>query len=299
MGGAQIMRRIGISKTLNETELEFRKIGAARYDYRDPYHAALTVGWGWFSAGAAALYILINLLFALAYFLKAGTIAHARPGQFLDAFFFSIETFATVGYGEMYPADTYSHTVAGVEIIVGMAFTAIATGLIFVRFSKPRAKIVYAERPVVAQYDGHPTLMIRIANARMNVMTDTSVRLSALLVSLSREGQSFRRGVELKLVNSRIAVFAMTFTVLHVIDEDSPLYGLSEEQWIEGRVRLFLTLQAHDPALGVTVHDLASYDPEKVAHGMRYADAVGPDEQGRISVDLRRISLLEPEPEGL
>ena len=297
MGGAQIriMRRGGTGRDLSLGELKLAKIGAERFDFSDPYHLALTVSWGWFLAGVGLLYGAINLIFATAYFLKPGSITNAHPGSLLDPFFFSIETFATVGYGEMYPADAYSHWVAGLEIVVGMAFTAIVTGLIFVRFSKPRAKILYAEQPAVSVHDGHPTLMIRFANGRMNVLSDASIRLSALIRSVSAEGHVFRRAVDLNLTNSRLAIFAMTVTVMHVLDEQSPLFGLTAEQMIEDDVRLFLTVEVHDPALGVSVRDLQYYRAEQIAFGMRYADAIGRDDQGRTLADLRRISLLEPD----
>lgn len=297
MGGAQIriMRRSGGGRDLSLGELELAKIGAARFDFSDPYHLALTVSWGWFLAAIGVLYGVINVIFATAYFLRPGCITNAHPGSLLDPFFFSIETFATVGYGEMYPADAYSHWVAGLEIMVGMAFTAIVTGLIFVRFSKPRAKILYAEQPAVSMHDGHPTLMIRFANGRMNVLSDATIRLSALVRSVSSEGHVFRRGVDLHLVNSRLAIFAMTVTAMHVIDENSPLFGLSPEQMIEDGVRLFLTVEVHDPALGVSVRDLQYYGAAQIAFGMRYADAISRDDQGRTLADLRRISLMEPD----
>ena len=297
MGGAQIriMQRLGAGRNLSLGELELAKIGAERYDFSDPYHLALTVSWGWFLAAIGVLYGAINIVFATLYFLKPGSVAHAHPGSLLDPFFFSIETFATVGYGEMYPADAYSHWVAGLEIVVGMAFTAIVTGLIFVRFSKPRAKILYAEQPAVSLHDGVPTLMIRFANGRMNVLSDASIRLSALVRTVSVEGHVFRRAVDLNLTNSRLAIFAMTVTAMHVIDEQSPLHGLTPEQMIEDNIRLFLTVEVHDPALGVSVRDLQYYRADQIAFGMRYADAISRDDQGRTLADLRRISLLEPD----
>jgi inward rectifier potassium channel len=297
VGGAQIrvMRRVGVGRNVSLGEPEFAKIGARTYDFSDPYHLALTVGWGWFLGAVGLLYGAINVLFATAYFLKPGSITNAHPGSLLDPFFFSIETFATVGYGEMYPADAYSHWVAGLEIVVGMAFTAIVTGLIFVRFSKPRAKILYAEQPVVALHDGQPTLMIRFANGRMNVLSGAAIRLSALVRSVSTEGHVFRRAVDLNLTNSRLAIFAMTVTTMHVIDEQSPLFGLTPQQMIDDGMRLFLTVEAHDPALGVSVRDLQYYRADQIAFGMRYADAISRDDQGRTLADLRRISLLEPD----
>lgn len=298
MGGAQFTSRARTAsgRTLGLEELRLSKTGVARYDLSDPYHTALTVPWAWFLAGVAGLYGLINIVFALAYYAQPGSIVNAHPGSLLDPFFFSIETFATVGYGEMYPANAYSHWVAGVEIVVGMTFTAIVTGLIFVRFSKPRARILYAERPVITRHDGKPTLMLRFANGRMYVLTDTTARLSLLRRYDSAEGATFRRAVDLQLATSRFALFALTLTILHVIDETSPLFGLTEEEIAAGDMRLFLTIEAHDPALGATVRDLQSYEAAQIAFGMRYADAVSRSEDGRNRADLTRISLLEPEP---
>ena len=168
---------------------QFAKIGASRFDLRDPYHLALTVRWPAFVLAVFALYGLITTLFAVLYLAQPGCVANARPGSLADAFFFSIETLATVGYGEMAPATLYGHLVSSAEIICGMAFTAIMTGLVFVRFSKPKAKIVYADNPVITRHNGRPTLMIRIGNGRMTMLTDTHLRLSALIGETTREGR--------------------------------------------------------------------------------------------------------------
>ena len=124
------------------------KRGLAGFDPRDSYHLAVRISWPRFLLLFLALNLVINLLFASLYLLQEGSIANARPGSFTDAFFFSFETMATVGYGNMSPASLYGHVVATAEIICGMGFTAILTGLTFVRFARPKAKIVYAEKAV-------------------------------------------------------------------------------------------------------------------------------------------------------
>src|SRR5450631_646834 len=120
------------------------KRGASRYDFHDPYHIALSMTWRGFVFAFVGLELCINLVFALLYFANPGCITGARPGSFTDAFFFSLETLATVGYGTMAPATFYGHAVSAIEIVCGMAFTAIMTGLLFVRFSKPRSRILFA-----------------------------------------------------------------------------------------------------------------------------------------------------------
>ena len=151
--------------------VELVKRGASRYDFSDPYHIAIELSWKEFALAFAGLELGINVVFALLYLASPGCIANARPGSFSDAFFFSIETLATVGYGTMAPATLYGHVVSAIEIICGMVFTAIMTGLLFVRFSKPRPRILFADQAVVTSHNCSPTLMVCIANGRMTLLT--------------------------------------------------------------------------------------------------------------------------------
>jgi inward rectifier potassium channel len=272
---------------------EIQKKGASRYDLHDPYHFAIALSWPKFALLFLCLNLAINVLFALLYIAQPGSIANARPGAFADAFFFSMETLATVGYGAMSPGTYYGHVIAAIEIITGMAFTAIMTGLTFVRFSRARAKILYAEKAVVAHYNGRPTLMIRIGNGRASLLTDVHARLSVLIGEHTHEGQFYRRVHDLKLSRSRLPMFALTWTIMHEIDETSPLAGYDGESFRDADVRLFLALEARDLTLDATVRDMKDYLPGSVVFGMRYADAVSIDEQGRTVADLRRIGLLE------
>jgi inward rectifier potassium channel len=185
--------------------LDLFTTGASGFDLRDPYHFIATMSWPMFFLCLVVSELLINSGFALLYIAVPGSIANVPAGSFIDAFFFSIETLATVGYGTMVPATRYGHVISAIEIICGIVYTAVVTGVIFIRFSKPKAKIVYAERPVVASHNGVPTLMIRIANGRTHMLTDASVRLSALMMESTPEGQQFRRmqGAEPRSQRSR------------------------------------------------------------------------------------------------
>jgi inward rectifier potassium channel len=275
--------------------LDVTKIGVSRFDLRDPYHLALTATWPMFTISVLALYAAINILFAILYAAVPGAIGNARPGSILDGFFFSMETLATVGYGQMYPATTYGHIVSVTEIMSGMAFTAIATGLIFVRFSRPHAKILFADHAVITPYNGMPTLMVRIANGQMSMMTNLTVRLSALIRENSSEGHSMRRVNDLVLERSNIPMFVLTMTMMHRIDENSPLYGHTAQSLLDGDVRLFVSVEARDSAINSTVHDLKSYRSPNIRFGMKYADAVTVDPNGRTMADLTRISVIEPD----
>jgi inward rectifier potassium channel len=242
-----------------------------------------------------ALYLSVNVIFTTLYWLVPGSVGNARPNSFADAFFFSIETVATVGYGEMYPATLYGHVVAAIEIICGLSFTAILTGLTFVRFSRPRAKLVFAANPVVAMHNGKPTLMVRIGNGRAAVLTDGTAKLNVYFLDTAQEGRTFRRAQELRLERAHIPIFTISWTLMHVLDERSPLHDYDAARAIETDARVFVILEARDPTLATVVHDVRYYAPQDIRFGMRYAEFVSFGRGGTPVADLRRIGALEPD----
>ncbi|HMI95333.1 MAG TPA: ion channel, partial [Micropepsaceae bacterium] len=244
---------------------ELRKRGVSRFDFRDTYHHAIETSWPRFFLALFAFDLLINLIFAALYLARPDSIQNAHPGSFSDAFFFSLETLATVGYGEMAPNSLYGHVVSATEIIFGLTFTAIMTGLIFVRFSKPKAKIIYAQKVVVAVHNGKPHLMVRIGNGRMGLLTNATAQLGALLIEYTSEGEIFRRVHDLKLLRSRLPIFALTWTIMHPLDEESPLFDYGPEKLEKDDVRLFLTIEARDQALAAEVYDMKDYSAADVA----------------------------------
>jgi inward rectifier potassium channel len=274
---------------------ELKKKGVSRFDMRDPYHLAVALTWPQFLAGLLAIYLLVNTVFAILFWLIPGSVANARPHNFGDVFFFSIETLATVGYGEMYPSTLYGHVIAATEIVGGLAFTAIVTGLTFVRFSRPRAKLIFAANPVVAIHNGKPMLMLRVGNGRLAVLLDAAAKLNVLLSITSSEGKRFRRVQELRLERAHLPAFPLTWTLMHVLDEHSPLHGYDTERVIAAGTQLFVTLEARDPTLAALVHDIRNYRPEDIRFGMRYADAVIIAEDGTPVADLTKIGALEPD----
>ena len=271
------------------------KVGVAKYDWTDPYGAAVSLSWPQFLALLFSIYLLVNLVFALLYFAVPGAVANARPGTFTDVFFFSFETLATVGYGEMYPNNYYGHIVASAEIMCGITFAAILTGLTFVRFSKPRPKYVFADHPVVCMHNGKPTLMLRVGNGSSQVLADAYARISVLLAEQSTEGTRFRRAHDLLLLRSAVPVFPLSWTLMHEIDSVSPLFGLDSESLIQAGARFFLSFEARDPTLSSVIHDLRDYGAEEVLFGMRYVDIISDDENGRPVADIHRISEMAPD----
>jgi inward rectifier potassium channel len=281
--------RVGVSG------IELVKRGAARYDFRDPYHVAVEMSWKEFALAFVGLELGINFTFALLYVASPGCVANTRPGSFSDAFFFSIETLATVGYGAMFPATLYGHIISAIEIVCGLVFTAIMTGLLFVRFSRPRPKILFADQAVVTSFNCAPTLMVRIANGRMTLLTNAVVKLGVILFEESAEGHPLRRLHDLALSNATLSLFPLTWTLMHEINEDSALADYDAARIKEEDVRLFLTIEARDHAYGTAVHDLRVYTADEVLFGMHYAEAVTVDDQRRPVADLSRLSDVEPD----
>lgn len=274
---------------------EMTKRGGAAFDWRDPYYLALAVGWRGFALLFLAAELGINLAFAALYLVQPGCVANLPPGSFTSAFFFSMETLATVGYGVMAPATLYGHVVASTEIIGGVAFTAIMTGLTFVRFSRPRSQLTYAGHAVIARHNGQPTLMLRVANPRDTPLMDATARLHVLLREVSHEGEVFRRPIELALVRAHMPMLVLTWTLMHRIGPDSPLARYTSELMSGEDLRLILSLRMFDPTLGAEVRDIRTYDAEAVLFKTRFVSAVSVDKQGRTIADLRRVGTTEPD----
>ena len=275
--------------------MNLEKLGVSRFDFNDPYHLALTLNWPEFFVVVILADMAINAVFALLYFAVPGCIANLPPDSLLDAFFFSVETLATVGYGVMSPATRYGHVVSTVEIFIGMMFTATMTGLVFVRFSRPRAKIIFADHPVITQQDGRPVLMVRVGNGRVNALSDAMARITVLLMAIAPDGQHFRRALDLKLMRSDLPFFPLTWTLLHELDASSPLHGLTQDSDTIDQLRMMLSITARDPSLGAQVHAAQGYRGTDIAFGMRYADAVTWDGKDTSVADMRKISAMEPE----
>ncbi len=271
---------------------ELTKQGASRWDLRDPYHIAVTLRWPAFFLAVLLVELALNLVFATIYRLAPGSVLNAA--SFLDDFFFSIETLATVGYGVMAPGTLFGQIVATVEILCGLTFTALMTGLIFVRFSRPRAKILFAEKLVVSTELGYPALMLRIANGRMTLLADATARLHLMLLVRGSRNQLNRRIIELPLQATTIPFFALTWTLIHPINAESPLAGLDLAGLAAVDARFFATIEARDISLNAVVHAMQDFSSADLLYGMRYQDAVTIFEGGGANADLTKLSAVEP-----
>jgi inward rectifier potassium channel len=231
----------------------------------------------------------VNAAVATLYSLGDDPIANARPGNFLDYFFFSVETIATVGYGDMHPRTLYGHIVATLATFTGISMLAVTTGLIFSRFARPRPRIMFARYPVVTWQDGARTLMIRFANERINAITDAAAKLWLVRDEHTAEGATFRKFRQLRMARDENPVFALSWTIMHVIDEDSPLQGWTAEDFAEGRAAIIVTLTGHDETSGASIHGRWNYSARDIRIDHNYVNIIGIDEEGRTRIDFTRF----------
>jgi inward rectifier potassium channel len=264
-------------------------LGLRRRAFGDLYHRILTMSWPRFLVAGLATYLLTNFVFATLYLLQPGSINNAAPGSFADHFFFSVETIATIGYGVMSPATLYANLVMTVESSVGILFAALTTGLIFARFSRPTARVIFSRVAVVGPHNGKPTLTVRLANQRRNQMLAVQVVMTLVRDELTEEGLLLRRFHDVKLVRDRSPVFALTFTVMHEIDEFSPLQGATAEQLAAINAELVVSSNGIDETLVQPVHARTSYLPHEILWDHRFADIMGYTEDGRRAIDYSRF----------
>lgn len=262
--------------------------------WRDPYHLMLTIPWPWFLTLVSLGYVVTNALFALAYLAGGDGIQNARPGNFLDAFFFSVQTMASIGYGAMYPRTRYANALVVIEALVGLMGLAMGTGLMFARFSRPTARVIFSRVAVIASYDGVPTLMFRAANQRRNQILEAQMRVRLTRDEVSSEGQFMRRVYDLKLVRSQNPSFTLSWTAMHPIDEHSPLYGSTPESLALAETVLVITLSGLDETVAQTVHARHSYATHEILWNMRFADILVKMPDGQRYVDYNRFHDTVP-----
>jgi inward rectifier potassium channel len=278
---------------IGSREIETR--GLATGFWTDLYHRSLTVYWPVFFASAAAIFIALNAVYAFLYWLGKDPIANVSPDLPLSLFYFSIETLATVGYGDMHPQTNYGHLIATVEIFTGMSFLAVMTGLIFARFSRPRARFLFADHPVVTLQQGRPTLMIRIANARNNTISQATARLWVLRVENMNEGHQLRRYYELKLDRREHPVFSLSWTLFHIIDETSELYSLTPDDLAATEAAFILNVSGVDDNSKQPLNARRIYSYRDIRWNHRYQDITSLSEEGRLVLDYSMFHETTPD----
>jgi inward rectifier potassium channel len=277
---------------------EFLKINAASRGWRDSYHWVLSLSWPRFALFLFASYLVINLIFATLYVLGRNSIADLTPGSYPEAFFFSVETLATVGYGHNFPATLYGHIIVTIEIFLGMIWLAVITGLIFVRFARPTARILFSNCIVIGPHDGRLSLMFRVANLRHTSMAEAEFRMLYSRDERVAEGEDIRRFYELNVYPKRMTSFPAALTIRHTIDETSPLYGITPEQLAKEDAFFIASTIAFELVMAASVQSQQDYAIEDIHFGERFVDVYEELEDGRLTVDYGRLHETEPVPSG-
>ena len=275
---------------------EFLKINAAVGGWRDSYHWVLSLSWPRFALFLASSYLIINLLFAALYVVRPNSIASLEPGSFPQAFFFSVETLATVGYGHNYPATVYGHVVVTIQIFLGMIWIAVITGLIFVRFARPTARILFSNCLVIAPHDGRLSLMFRVANLRHTSMAEAEFRIIYSRDERVLEGEDIRRFYYLKVYPDRMISFPAALTIRHTIDEQSPLFGITPERLEKEDAFFVASAVSLELVMAASVQSAQDYAVEDIRFGERFVDVYEELPDGRLTVDYGRLHETEPVP---
>ena len=268
-------------------------LGIPRPGLRDLYHAMLRVPWWAAIATIVAGYLGLNVIFALLYVVGGG-VANARAGSFADAFYFSVQTMGTIGYGAMSPESTFAHVVVVIESVTGLLVVALTSGLVFARFSQTRARVVFSARAVIGPVDGVPTLMVRIGNERRGQIVDAHFRMSVTRTVVTREGVTHYRTEDLALVRERAQALARSWTVQHRIGPDSPFASATPESMEREEAELTLTIVGTDDTSMQTVFARHVWFPRDIAWGARLADVLTELPNGDMTLDLRRFHDAEP-----
>jgi inward rectifier potassium channel len=262
--------------------------------WKDFYYSAMTATWPRFFASLAAAFLVVNAMFALVYALGEAPIANARPGSLSDLFFFSVETTSTVGYGDMHPQTMYGHIVATAENFFGLMLLAVMTGLVFARFSRPRAHVVFARNPVVARHDGIRTLVFRLANARNSFISEATAKLWMLGPAESAEGRRFIGFQPMRLAKKENPMFALSWTLFHPIEQDSPIYGLSDDDLLASEINFIVSIQGLDDTSAQMLYARETFAAHDLRPGHEFVDIFSLDEAGVRHVDYSRIHDTRP-----
>lgn len=279
----------------SSTPVRFEVRGLRARPLSDLYHYLMRAGWWRVTFAFVVMYCSINAVFAGMYWLGGpGTIANARPGSFADAYWFSVQTFATIGYGGLTPASIYANVLVTLESFSGLLCSAFATGILFAKFSRPAPRIAFSRHLLVSHRNGQPYLVWRVANQRATGVLDATVKAHVLMDEISAEGARMRRAHPLTLDRHEMPVFNLAWTLMHRLDEQSPLFGLTPETLRQRVISFIVSFSGVDSTTVQSVHARQTYLPDAVQFGYRFADMIDPTTPGLLVVDHAELdSVLE------
>jgi inward rectifier potassium channel len=290
--------RGGLSRIINARgQFNVRRRGTTWRDIH-PYLFMLNASWWTFFAMIFGGYLAANVVFALIY-VKIG-VQHLQGAdtstalsRFLSAFFFSAQTFTTVGYGGISPHSILTNLVASMQALLGLMALAIGTGLLFGRFSRPAARLAFSKQMVVAPYQSGTSVQFRVANRRSNNLMEVQVRLMLSTVEHTDQGL-LRKYKYLTLERDLVQFLPLTWTIVHPIDQESPLWAKTSEDLARLQAEFLITIKAFDDTFFQTVHVRHSYRFEEMVWGVCFSPAFEPDAQGKMVLDLEKLSALAP-----
>ena len=252
--------------------------------FLDFYHLVVRMTWPRFLGSFVIVFLAINLLFGFLYALQADSIAGMQDIGFLEYFFFSVQTLATIGYGSLYPQTLYGHILVTVEAMVGLLGVGMFAAFAFARISLPRSRVVFSNTAVVSNFNGQPALMFRMANERNNRIIGAEVELSLFIQETTKEGNSMRRIYDLCLARNHTPMLALTWLVIHPIDERSPLSKLSQDDLSKADFALVATVKGLDETVSQTIHSNHTYSFEDIRWNHRFVDLYRKSESGMKSL---------------
>jgi len=264
-------------------------VGMRRSFAADFYVILLDAPWWQVLSGLAAVFFFINLIFAGLYLVDLQGLSNVRPGSFADAYFFSVQTFTTLGYGHVAPVSFYANAIVVIESFAGVLNIAVASGLVFARVSRPRARVLFSRPAVIASHDGLPTLMFRVANQRGNHIMEAEISVNLARQHVTREGTTMRHFEELHLVRRSTPLFALSWTVMHIVNENSPLHGANRESLIAQQAEIVVLLSGTDETYGAKIYARHSYIPHDIHWNRRFADILSQGPSGRRVIDISRF----------
>lgn len=289
-----------LPRTASQSDYQLSKLNVANREvlaltkrqsmWQDFYHASMTSSWWRFIAWSAIFFFGVNVVFATMYAFKLEGISNIPVGKPWFVFFFSVETFATVGYGNMHPISFYAHTIAMVESFTGLLFSAVITGLVFARFARPSARIIFAKNAVIGRHEGQMMWMTRVANERHNHINGAQAKLWLVRTEINAEGHSFRRFTELTLRHKSNPLFVLNWTIMHPINKSSPLYDMTAEDWAQQADFSFVViLDGTDETIAQSINARHTYHHKDVRWYERFADMTERTPDGKTLVNFQRI----------
>lgn len=266
--------------------------------FDDLYHRLLKASWTRFTLTLAMVYVLINLVFGAVYFfLGPEGLTGLKSTNKLDfateTLFFSVQTFSTIGYGTISPTGLVQNIIVSIEAFIGLMSIGLMSGLFFVRFSRPSARVLFSKVALITSYMGKPCVMFRLANARRNQMLDAQIQLYCMMDVYSPEGTHIYKIFDLAVMRSKSPIFALSWMVIHFIDSDSPFHNLDIEEMKKKKFQMFALASGHDEIFNQTIRARMTYYPEDFVKNKFFVDIVNRTNEDEWTVDIEKISEIK------